>query len=728
MNIEIFLKKMDGVKNVNVNFAAAKASVEYDENKIGEKEIIAAIQKLGYGANVAEIGEMYGEGHDHEKMMREEELKKIKRKFIVGAILSVLVFWGSFPEWFPWTAALLQNRIVLFFLATPVQFWVGWQFYRGFFLALRNKVANMDTLIAVGTSAAYFYSVMATFLPDLFRNAGLEVNIYFDTAAIIITLILLGRMLESRAKAGTSEAIKKLMGLRAKTARVLRDGQEVDIPVEEVVVGDTVVVRPGEKIPVDGVVIEGRTSIDESMVTGESMPVTKEKNDEIIGATINKFGSFKFRATKVGKDTVLSQIIELVMRAQGSKAPVQRLADKVTSIFVPTVLGIALITFIAWLIFGPAPAFTLALLNFVAVLIIACPCALGLATPTAIIVGTGKGAENGILIKDAESLEIAHKINTIVLDKTGTLTQGKPAVTDIVVLKNGKSEKEILQITASAEKLSEHPLGAAIVEKANERKINLLESKDFKAVVGAGVEALVNGHKILVGTRELIANNDIRIMNYESEIMELEEQGKTVVIVAADSEVIGLIAIADTLKPNSRKAVEEMKKLGLEVIMITGDNQKTAEAIASQVGITRILAKVLPGNKAEEIKKLQKEGKIVAMVGDGINDAPALAAADVGIAMGTGTDIAMEAGSITLMRGDLEGIVAAIKLSRKTMGTIRQNLFWAYAYNTILIPVAAGVLYPFFGILLNPILAAAVMGLSSVSVVLNSLRLKKIKL
>ena len=728
MNIELFLKKMDGVAKVNVNFAAAKAAVDFDETKANEEKIIEAIKKLGYGVVPAEVLEMqHMPGHDHEKMMRDQELKALKGKVSVGIVLSLLVFWGSFPEWFPWTPAFLQNRAILFLLATPVQFWVGWQFYRGFFIALKNRIANMDTLIAVGTSAAYFYSVVATFLPDVFRGAGLEVNIYFDTAAIIITLILLGRLLEARARAGTSGAIKKLMGLRAKTARVLRDGKELDIPVEEVIMGDTIIVRPGEKIPVDGLIIEGRTSIDESMVTGESMPVTKEAGDAVIGATINKFGSFKFKATKVGKDTILAQIIELVLRAQGSKAPIQRLADKVTAIFVPTVLAVSIVTFVVWIIFGPAPAFTFALLNFVAVLIIACPCALGLATPTAIMVGTGKGAENGILIKDAESLEVAHKLNAIVLDKTGTLTVGKPSVTDVLSL-GTIGEAEIMRLAASVEKLSEHPLGAAIVEKAKEKKISLSEPKDFRAIVGAGVEAEVDSHKILVGTRKLIADNKIAFDEYESRISNLEEQGKTVMIVAMDGRATGLVAVADTPKASSRLAVEKLKKMGLEVIMITGDNQKTAEAVAGQLGIGRVLSRVLPENKEEEVRKLQKEGKIVAMVGDGVNDAPALAAADVGIAMGTGTDIAMEAGDITLMKGDLMSIVAAIKLSKMTMRVIKQNLFWAYAYNTILIPVAAGALYPFFGILLNPILAAGAMGFSSVSVVLNSLRLKKLKL
>jgi Cu+-exporting ATPase len=585
----------------------------------------------------------------------------------------------------------------------------------------------MDTLIAVGTSAAYGYSVVAAFWPEIFQRAGLEVNIYFDTAAIIITLILLGRLFEARARAGTSEAIKKLMGLRAKTARVVRGGEESDIPVEDVAVGDIVVVRPGEKIPVDGIVVLGNTSIDESMVTGESMPVTKEAGDSVIGATINKFGSFKFRATKVGKDMVLSQIIELVLRAQGSKAPIQRLADKVTAIFVPAVLGIAVVTFIVWFIFGPAPAFTFALLNFVGVLIIACPCALGLATPTAIMVGTGAGAQNGILIKDAESLEIAHKVNVILMDKTGTITLGKPALTDVVPF-GSLPENEIIYLAASAEKNSEHPLGAAIVEAAQKKNIALEEAVNFEAVAGAGVKAEIGGRKVLVGTKQLMVGQGVGVAGSEVKMAELEEQGKTVMLVSAENNLVGLIAVADTPKASSKSAIGSLRKMGIEVIMMTGDNQKTAEAIAKEVGIERVIAKVLPENKAGEVKKLQAEGKIVAMAGDGINDAPALATADVGIAMGTGTDVAMEAGDITLMRGDLAGIASAIKLSKMTMKIIKQNLFWAYAYNTILIPVAAGVLYPFWGILLNPILAAGAMGLSSISVVTNSLRLKRVKL
>jgi Cu+-exporting ATPase len=799
MNIERFAGKLDGVKSVNVNFAAEAANVEFDETKIKEEKIIEAINKLGYKiehkiemadgeiksvtlkaigmnnphcanivnkavggltgvrkidvdfasekvaviyvapADVEQIKKAIKESgyepilleevglEDKERVARKKELKKLKIKFILGAVLSLPIFLGSFPEWFPWIPKSLQNYLVLLLLTAPVQFWVGLQFYRGFWVALKNKTANMDTLIALGTSAAFGYSLVATFWPNLFRGAGLQVYVYYDTAAIIVTLIILGRLLEAIAKGETSEAIRRLMGLRAKTARVLRDGKEVDIPVEEVKIGDTVIVRPGEKIPVDGEILEGRTSIDESMVTGESMPVTKGTGDGVIGATINKAGAFKFKTTKIGKETVLAQIIAMVERAQGSKAPIQRLADKVTSYFVPAVLVVAAITFIVWMIFGPVPATTFAILNFVAVLIIACPCALGLATPTAVMVGTGKGAENGVLIKDAESLEIAYKVQAIILDKTGTLTAGRPAVTDIVSF-GVMDNKEILRSAASAEKLSEHPLGAAVLEKAEAEKIELGEAKDFQAVVGAGVFATVGGRKVFVGTRKLMADNNVKIINQETKITELEEQGKTAVIVAVDNEAVGIIGIADTLKENSREAVEKLYKLGLEVIMLTGDNQKTAEAIAKQVGIKRVMARVLPENKVKEVEKLQREGKVVAMVGDGINDAPALAQADVGIAIGTGTDIAMEAGDITLMRGDLMGIVAAIKLSKKTLRIIKQNLFWAYVYNTAFIPVAAGVLYPFFGILLNPIFAAAAMGFSSISVVLNSLKLKRFKI
>jgi Cu+-exporting ATPase len=612
-------------------------------------------------------------------------------------------------------------------LATPVQFWVGWQFYKGAWGAFKHRNADMNTLIAVGTSAAYFYSLVATFFPSFFKAGGIEPKVYFDTSAIIITLIILGRLLEARAKGQTSEAIKKLMGLQPKTARVIRNGKEIDIPVEEVLVGDIVVVRPGEKIPVDGIVKEGESAVDESMITGESIPVTKRAGDEVIGATINKTGSFKFEATKVGKDTALAQIIKLVQDAQGSKAPIQRLADVISGYFVPVVISIAIATFVIWFNFGPFPALTFALLNFVAVMIIACPCALGLATPTAVMVGTGKGAENGILIKGGESLETAHKLNTIVFDKTGTLTKGEPEVTDIVSF-NSFSEEEIIKYAASAEKVSEHPLGEAIIKKAMEQKIELQDPENFNAISGHGIEAKINGKEVLLGNIKLMRDRNIEVKELEFKAQELARDGKTPIYIAIKGRPAGLIAVADTLKESSINAVQSLKRLGLEVVMLTGDNRRTAEAIAKRAGIDRVIPEVLPEDKVREIKRLQSEGKIVAMVGDGINDAPALAQADIGIAIGSGTDVAMEASDITLIKGDLKGVVAAIELSKKTIKIIKQNLFWAFFYNTVGIPIAAGVLYPFFGILLNPIFASAAMAFSSVSVVSNSLRLRRFKI
>jgi Cu+-exporting ATPase len=584
----------------------------------------------------------------------------------------------------------------------------------------------MNTLIAVGTSAAYLYSVLATFFPSLFAAKGLMAEVYFDTAGAIIVLILLGRLLEARAKGQTSEAIKKLIGLQAKTARVVRDGMETDIPVEDVAKGDLVIVRPGEKIPVDGILKEGRSSVDESMITGESIPVEKNPGDQVIGATINKTGSFKFEATKVGRDTMLAQIIKMVEEAQGSKPPIARLADMIASYFVPAVIGIAVFTFILWYVFGPAPALTYAVLNFVAVLIIACPCALGLATPTSIMVGTGKGAESGVLIRGGEALETAHKLSAIVMDKTGTLTKGEPSVTDIVEHNNFK-RKEILRYAASAEKGSEHPLGEAIVNKAKEENLPLIDPKSFNAIAGHGIEATIDGRLLLMGNEKLMKDRGIQFDGLLKKAEELSNQGKTPMFVALDQRPAGIVAVADTLKENSKEAVEALHRMGVEVAMITGDNRRTAEAIARQIGIDRVLAEVLPEGKAEEVKKLQAEGKKVAMVGDGINDAPALAQADVGIAIGTGTDVAMESADITLISGDLRGVVTAIALSRATIRNIKENLFWAFAYNTVLIPVAAGVLFPFFGILLNPIFAAAAMGLSSVTVVSNALRLRRFK-
>jgi len=724
--IENALNQINGVLNVNVNFATEKATVEFLPSVIGIRDLKMAIEDTGYTVLDVVEGDSF---EDREQKARLQEMQNLKKKFIIGALLSVAVFVGSFPEIFLRSFEITdQSRfIVLLILSTPVQFWVGWQFYKGTYHAFKRKSADMNVLIAIGTTAAYLYSIAATFFPKFFTTSGLTVNVYYDTAAIIITLILLGRYLEVRAKGQTSEAIKKLMGLQAKTARVVRNGEEMDIPIEDVLVGDIVVVRPGEKVPVDGIVSEGQSTIDQSMITGESIPVVKRPRDEVIGATINKTGSFKFEATKVGKDTALAQIIQLVEDAQGSKAPIQRLADEVSGIFVPVVILISIATFGVWYIFGPDPAFTFALLNFVAVLIIACPCALGLATPTAIMVGTGKGAENGVLIRDAESLETAHKINSIVFDKTGTLTKGEPTVTDITTT-NSFANEELVELVAIVEKGSEHPLGEAIVIHAKELGFQLEDPEEFEAIPGHGVSAKAKGRLVIIGNARLMKEQNIDITELEELSVALSEDGKTPMYIGVDGIAAGIIAVADTLKPNSIDAVQALHKLGVEVIMITGDNERTAQAIARQVGIDRVLSEVLPEDKAREVKALQDEGKMVAMVGDGINDAPALAQADVGIAIGTGTDVAMEASDITLMSGDLHGVVTAIQLSKKTMRTIKQNLFWAFGYNTAFIPLAAGVLYPFFGLLLNPIFAAAAMAASSVSVVSNSLRLRRFSL
>ena len=735
--VEKALRSVAGVELANVNFAAEKATIEFDPEVTGVADFRHAVEEAGYG-----IGrEAPTQGAEDADVSGRAEIVRVRNKMVAALVLGVVIFLGSFRDWFPWVPGFLNNWYLLWALATPVQFWAGWQFYKGAVSSARHLSANMNTLIAVGTSAAYAYSVAAILFPSLFAAEGLMPDIYFDTGAIIIGLILLGRFLEARAKGQTSEAIKKLMGLQARTARVIRAGQEMDIPVEEVQIGDLVVVRPGEKVPVDGVVVEGRSAVDESMITGESIPVEKGPGAQAIGATINKTGTFKFEATKVGKDTMLAQIIRLVEEAQGSKAPIQRLADIIAGYFVPAVFGIAIVTFLVWLIFGPSPAFTFALLNFVAVLIIACPCALGLATPTAIMVGTGKGAENGVLIRSGEALETAHKIKAIILDKTGTLTLGQPKVTDVVVSAH-VAEEDLLAAAASAERGSEHPLGQAIIDRAREMGLQMADAQEFDAIPGHGIEARVNGRALLLGNLKLMNDRSVSLDGMGEKAAELSAQGKTPMFVSLDGRIAGVIAVADTLKPNSHQAVKALRDLGLEVYMLTGDNRRTAEAIGRQVGIEHVLAEVLPEQKADKVRELQQQGKTVAMVGDGINDAPALAQADVGIAIGTGTDVAMEAADVTLISGDLRGVVTAIALSKKTMNTIKQNLFWAFFYNSVLIPVAAGVLYLFFGQggvpvwlqpalgeygFLNPVLAAAAMALSSVSVVSNSLRLRAFK-
>ncbi len=712
--IENSIKKIPGVSEALISLVTEKATVTFDSSAVKDEQITSAVSKVGYKAFLEE--EVRSE--DEEKKEKQKELFSLKKKAFISLFLAALIVWGSFPFLEQFAPPLLKNFWFQLILALPVQFWAGFMFYKATLPALRHRTANMDTLIAIGTSAAFGYSLVATAFPQVIASTGIEPMPYFDVSAVIIGLILLGRYFEAKAKAGTSEAIKKLIGLQAKTARVLLNGKEVDVPIDQVVIGNVIRVRPGEKIPVDGKVKEGQSAVDESMISGESIPVEKQKGDLVIGGTINKTGSFTYEATKVGSDTMLAQIIKLVQEAQASKAPIQRLVDLISSYFVPIVIMLAIATFTIWYIFGPNPAFLFALLNSVAVLIIACPCAMGLATPTAIMVGVGKGAEQGILIRNAEGLEIAHKINTVIFDKTGTLTKGKPEVTDVV--------GNVLQLAASLEKGSEHSLAEAIVKKAEEDKVTLKKVDKFKAVPGHGVEGRIDGEFVVLGNRRLMNREKIKIN--EKEVEKLESEGKTVMMLGVAGKLAGLIAVADTVKETSKSAIKTLSQMGIETVMITGDNQRTAQAIAKQVGIKRVLAEVLPDQKEAEVKKIQAEGKVVAMVGDGINDAPALAASNIGIAMGSGTDVAMEAAGITLVSKDLNAVASAITLSKKTMRTIKLNLFWAFGYNITLIPVAMGVLYPFSGILLNPILASAAMAMSSISVVSNSLLLKKVKI
>lgn len=724
--IEKSLNQLPGVVHAQVNFASEIATVDFDSRQLAYNDLVQAIKKLGF-----EIKEMSQDDPvASEQQARERTFKKLRSRFLFGLTLVALVF--TLGHWQALGLEKLlplsrQNNFLLQFMTqTPIQFWVGWQFYQGAWKALKNRTSDMNTLIAVGTSAAYIYSIMATFFPSFFTAEGLVSAVYFDTAGMIIVLILLGRLLEARAKGQTSEAIKKLIGLQAKTARVVRANQELEIPIDEVVVGDTVFVRPGEKIPADGIILDGHSAVDESMISGESIPVVKQAGDQVIGAALNKTGSFRFEATKIGKDTMLSQIIRMVQQAQGSKPPIARMADIISAYFVPTVMVIALLTLVVWLAFGPDPAITYALLNFVAVVIIACPCALGLATPTSIMVGTGRGAESGILIRSGEALETAHKLNTVVLDKTGTITKGQPEVTDIWTVQ-GFDDLELLHFAASAEQGSEHPLGEAIVSKAKLANLELSPVDYFQAIPGKGISAQIEFTRLLLGNPQLLTDHNIPVQPFLERLDNLAAKGKTPMLVAVDQQVAGIIAVADTVKESSAPAITALRNLSLEVVMLTGDNQRTTEAIARSVGIDRVLAEVLPGQKAAEVKQLQAEGKRVAMVGDGINDAPALAQADVGIAIGTGTDIAMEAADITLISGELTGIVNAIALSKATIRNIKQNLFWAFAYNIVLIPVAAGALFPLFDILLNPMFAAAAMGLSSLTVISNAVRLRRFK-
>ncbi|EEM40584.1 Copper-exporting P-type ATPase A [Bacillus thuringiensis IBL 4222] len=714
--VEKRLNKLDGVNKATVNFALESATVDFNPDEVNVNEMKSVITKLGYKLEVKPDDQDASTDH------RLQEIERQKKKFIISFILSFPLLWAMVSHFsftsFIYLPDMLMNPWVQLTLATPVQFIIGGQFYVGAYKALRNKSANMDVLVALGTSAAYFYSVYLSI--QSIGSSEHMTDLYFETSAVLITLIILGKLFEAKAKGRSSEAIKKLMGLQAKTATVVRDGTEIKILIEEVVAGDIVYVKPGEKIPVDGEIVEGKSAIDESMLTGESIPVDKTIGDGVIGSTINKNGFLKVKATKVGRDTALAQIIKVVEEAQGSKAPIQRVADQISGIFVPVVVVIAIITFAVWMLFVTPGDFGGALEKMIAVLVIACPCALGLATPTSIMAGSGRSAEYGILFKGGEHLEATHRLDTVILDKTGTVTNGKPVLTDVIVA-DGFREEEILRLVGAAERNSEHPLAEAIVEGIKEKKIDIPSSETFEAIPGFGIESVVEGKQLLIGTRRLMKEFNIDIEEVSKSMEALEREGKTAMLIAIDKEYAGIVAVADTVKDTSKAAIARLKKMGLDVVMITGDNTQTAQAIAKQVGIDHVIAEVLPEGKAEEVKKLQAQGKKVAMVGDGINDAPALATADIGMAIGTGTDVAMEAADITLIRGDLNSIADAIFMSKMTIRNIKQNLFWALAYNALGIPIAAlGFLAPW--------VAGAAMAFSSVSVVLNALRLQRVKL